>query len=450
MVQTTRRALRGYRVLLAMVILLPLTACAPYLTDGEMADLQSLPQDPAAYLDPVTADQPLISESTQQELVAELLANFFAPWQAAAPLKTTHHPFWAVAWLQNQTVYGVNLKPVSVAEREALITRAASQSYPSLDRRAISLRRCNLRALPTSQPLFNNPDRPGEGFPFDQLQHSALAANTPLHVTHRSTDAAWVFVETAQVYGWLPLTDIAWVDAAFTEAFVTGHYRAVTNERVVVVDTAGRYRFETGIGSLLPATGPEQTDVLVAVANAEHQAQLVTAPLPAGQSAPFPLPATARQIAALAAPLLGQPYDWGGQFGFRDCSATVQDMFAPFGLWLPRNSAKQAEQGRVLLLADQPPVQREQQLLTEGLPFLTLVALPGHIMLYLGEADGRAVLLHTLWGLRTRALLGGEGRWRVGRTVITTLEPGRGQSSFFLSVSSLLDRVTSMNLLIDE
>ncbi len=435
---------------LLLILLLPITGCAPRLTDTQIADLQRLPQDPAAYLDPETADRPLFSKETQQALAAELLANIFAPWQASTPLETTLTPYWAADWLRQNAAYGINLQPLTAAERETLIARAAPEHYPSLDRNAISLHRCNLRALPTRHPVYKDPDRPGEGFPFDVLQHSALAANSPLHVTHRSSDGDWVFVETVQKYGWLPMTDIAWVDDAFMKRFRTGHYLAVTAERVAVTDATGTFRFRTGIGSILPATGVRNAEILIAVADEQRQAQLATAQLPAGTSAPFPLQPTPQQLATLIAPLLGQPYDWGGQFGQRDCSATIQDLFAPLGLWLPRNSSKQAEVGRVQSLADVPSAQRENLLLREGVPFLTLVAMPGHIMLYLGEAGGHAVLLHTIWGLRTTSILGQEGRWRIGRTVITTLEPGKEKNSLSYSITSLRDRLTSMNQLIEE
>jgi hypothetical protein len=145
--------------------------------------------------------------------------------------------------------------------------------------------------------------------------------------------------------------------------------------------------------------------------------------------------------------MMGQPYGWGDLYGNRDCSGTVKDLFAPFGLWLPRNSSKQAQVGEVISLEDLTPRQREERLLQEGIPFVTLVRLPGHIMLYLGEYEGRAALLHTLWGVRTRTLAGREGRWLVGKTVITGLAPGMEQDGFFLSISALLERVESMNIL---
>ncbi|PLX81416.1 MAG: glycoside hydrolase, partial [Desulfuromonas sp.] len=373
--RTTRPFRNGLGFLLLATVLLA-AACAPRPVGRTIADLQQLPQDPTVYLNPATADRSLLPTDEQQQRTDHFLQQFFAPWQASAPLETTRKPFWAVDWLRSAAVYGMNLQQVAESFSEELIARADLEGYPSLDRKAISLRRCNLRALPTRQPLFNDPARPGEGFPFDGLQHSALPANTPLHVTHRSADGAWVFVETTQVYGWLPVTELAWVDTDFMKRFATGHYRVVIFDRVPVVDVDGTFRFQVNIGNLLPAVSAENPEVLIAIADAQRQAQLVTAQLPVGQSAAFPLVPTQRQIAALAAPMLGQPYDWGGQLGHRDCSATLQDLFASFGIWLPRNSSKQALQGRVIPLLDLAPAQREQRLLADGVPFQTLVAMP--------------------------------------------------------------------------
>ena len=92
-------------------------------------------------------------------------------------------------------------------------------------------------------------------------------------------------------------------------------------------------------------------------------------------------------------------------------------------------------------------LKNEKRLINEGIPFLTLVRIPGHIMLYVGSYEGRAALLHTIWGLRTRDLWGKQGRWVVGETVITTLEPGMERSSLSLGISNLRNRVESMNIL---
>ena len=41
-------------------------------------------------------------------------------------------------------------------------------------------------------------------------------------------------------------------------------------------------------------------------------------------------------------------YGWGGLYGQRDCSSMLRDLYAPFGIWLPRNSSRQAKIGKVI------------------------------------------------------------------------------------------------------
>lgn len=200
---------------------------------------------------------------------------------------------------------------------------------------------------------------------------------------------------------------------------------------------------------LLPLRGSRsgQHRVLLAGAGLDRQAVLLegTVSLESGET--FPLLLSPANLAGLAGRMMGQLYGWGGGFGGRDCSALMRDLFTPFGLWLPRNSSRQAQVGEVIQLAELTPRNRERWILEQGVPWLTLVRLPGHIMLYLGEYRQRAVLLHSLWGVRTKDFWGDEGRWIVGRTVITTLEPGLERTGMTFEVGRLLASVDSMNIL---
>ncbi|CAO0824618.1 hypothetical protein DFAR_750007 [Desulfarculales bacterium] len=121
----------------------------------------------------------------------------------------------------------------------------------------------------------------------------------------------------------------------------------------------------------------------------------------------------------------GGPIGWGGSFGNRDCSALMKGLFTPFGLWLPRNSTGAGQGGDSFLpLEHQEPLERKRVILKQGVPLLTLVWRPGHIIFYLGAYQGRAMVMHSFWRPKAIDGDGREGRQVIGRAVITSLQAG--------------------------
>ena len=58
--------------------------------------------------------------------------------------------------------------------------------------------------------------------------------------------------------------------------------------------------------------------------------------------------------------------------------------------------------------------------------FRTILNLDGHNMLDLGVFEGSSVAFHTIWGLKTESAdESNSGRYLIGKSVITSLSPGR-------------------------
>ena len=74
--------------------------------------------------------------------------------------------------------------------------------------------------------------------------------------------------------------------------------------------------------------------------------------------------------------------------------------------------------------------QKKDYIMENGIPFSTLVYLKGHIMLYVGIKNNEPLVMHNMWGVRTWEFPFSEGRNVVGKTVITSLEPGRELINF--------------------
>ena len=72
------------------------------------------------------------------------------------------------------------------------------------------------------------------------------------------------------------------------------------------------------------------------------------------------------------------------------------DLFVPFGLYLPRNSASQAAYGGSIPLVDLPNDQKESVILDQGVPFASLIWMQGHILVYVGRYQGHPVVFHDM------------------------------------------------------
>ena len=393
-----------------------------------------------------------MDQAQSAQALSRFLERHYAPWSRTRPsygLAEVQRPFRAYA---QRPIFGENTLARSPAWAARLESEAGLDTYPSLGLKAVTLRRTDLRQMPTDRPVFYDFAKAGEGFPFDYLQNSALWAGTPCYVTQATRDRAWYLCESPHALGWVRAQDLAFVDARFEAAYRSAPLAAVVAEDVPVTDQAGVFRFRSGIGAVHPLESSSErgVEILVPAADESGNALLKRATLPQTQAMALPLAPTARNLALLAQRMMAEPgqadYGWGGLFGDRDCSSMQKDLFAPLGLWLPRNSGSQAKAGTYVPLDQMSAQDKERTILQNGLPFATLIPLPGHILLYIGQKNGRAVMLHTIWGVRTRDKDQREGRKIIGRMVITTLEPGLELPNVDPK-STLLNRVRGMTLL---
>jgi len=400
----------------------------PIGPDADVADVRTLPQDCTAWLEPAAANRPLLDAAAQARRYAAFREAWLAPWReprpdSAAALRAARA---ALRRFADDPGFGENLRPHRPQWIRRLADLADLKSFSAAaGTRAVTVRNTNLRALPTMRPHFHDPALAGEGYPFDNLQETALWAGTPALVHHRSADGAWVLAETPLGIGWAPAADVPGVDDALVRAWRSSPWAAVVKDRTVLREPAGRARFATHIGAVFPLAGRAKgkLELLAAVDAGGGRAGVARCEVDEDAAATMPLPITPAAVAAVGNRILGQPYGWGGLYGNRDCSATTRDLMVPFGLFLPRNSGDQARCGRYVDLGGAEGRRLEELVVARARPWITLLWTPGHVMLYVGSRDGRPAVLHSPWGVPVRRD-GRAGRHVIGRCVITTLSPG--------------------------
>ncbi|MDO9509532.1 MAG: SH3 domain-containing protein [Thermovirgaceae bacterium] len=397
-------------------------------------------------------DTPLIAASESEVLHAEFKKRFFAPWNRNLPSITPARSLWAWEEWKDATPWGENLRPHSKQWMEGLLVNCSMEEWGSLNRKAAACVETDLRALPTDRPFYRDPSLAGEGFPFDYLQNSRVKAGEPLLVGHLSADKAWAFVETGYAAGWVDTRDIGFAEDALAKRWETLPQAFVIDDGVAVRDLIGLFRFKARIGTVLPLMAGGLSSgyltVGIPVRDIGGNVVLKEARLPADQASHVPLMLTQWNIATLMNRMLGTPYGWGDSLGNRDCSGTVRDLFAVFGIWLPRNSAAQARAYPFVAFEGGSGEEKEKRLISEAVPFTTLLRVPGHIMVYLGTFRGEPCVFHSIWGIRT-VRKGIEGRRVIGAAVITSLRPGEGVEGFDLSRGDLADRLEGMTFITD-
>jgi len=389
-------------------------------------DIRTLRQDHTVYLSGQSADEAIVENAVQQNLNEEYTRRYFSVWHQDRPRYTREDVLWDFNKYGENPGYGENRRKHDRSWMERLRRNADLNRYPNWGIRGIVLVNTDLRALPTSSPHFAGLNNDA-GYPFDNLQLSSVSANSPVYISHVTQDRAWVHVETSYYFGWVRARDIASVDDSFARSWQNGRYAVLTRDQIPICDAQGRFHFQAPLGAQFPILREDEKgfQVGIGVVDENRQAVMKISRISRDHATPRPLKMTRTNLARVANELINQPYGWGGFNMNRDCSSLTMDFFAPFGIWLPRNSRQQAQEaGRFLDLEKLSPAEKEAAILQYGIPYATLIWRKGHIMRYIGPYERKALIFHNMWRVTTRDFRGRMGRRIVGQSVITTLRPG--------------------------
>ncbi|HCO70367.1 MAG TPA: cell wall hydrolase [Mesotoga infera] len=269
----------------------------------------------------------------------------------------------------------------------------------------IVTRRTHLRALPTD---FISCD---EYIDNDRLQLTSISLGTPFAVLARSRDTSWLFIQTPGYRGWLKTNDSAVTESRLSvqNFYRSSNFLLATGSRVEIEPDP----FESNssglflqMGDKLPLEDPEESENL----HAQGPFGCFTVKVPVRKrlgSLDFRkglvrmsedarignLKLTGGEIVNQAFKMLGERYGWGGLYNRRDCSRFVQDIFASFGLVLPRDAWAQEKLGskdRILFEGNSEERKIQLRSLKPGNPLY----MPGHTLIYLGEDNGSFFAIH--------------------------------------------------------
>jgi len=400
---------------------------------NRVADMKRIPQDPAYYADQIKP----FPKNKQKSLDKQFNKKYFKPW-AISKLDIPKKDFgWEIRFVTKKRIYRAKGSVIPASVYKKWISNANYKSTDTKKYKAITIRRTNVKALPTSSAFYRDPKRTGEGFPFDYNQNSALHINIPLHVSHFSKDKKWAFVRASYSFGWVKTSDIAFVNRDFMKTFKNGSYAMVIKDNLRLYND-GKNVSIVKAGSLFPIANDDQ--YLVALRDNKGRAHIEKVKVTnTDLIAKKPLPFTAKNVGTLAKEFYGEPYGWGGSYECRDCSATTRDFLGAFGIFLRRNSSKQVKDGNKVNIKGLSKSTKKKKIIKEAEPFRSLLHVPGHIVLYLGEYKGEPVIMHTYWGIRKND----KTKLITARTIITTTEPGKERADI-REKSKLINTLSSI------
>lgn len=354
----------------------------------------------------------------------DFFEKYFKPWNSTKVSFPKTEAMWGQSY-RYKKVYLENHLLATPEWFDKQILNSNFDDYNTLAKKAIVLKNTNIRVLPTNSPMFYDPTKPGEGFPFDYNQNSAIKINTPIIVSHLSKDKAWAYVESSNIGGWVEIGTIAFVDEKFIQDFKTSNYFVSVKEKFPIYDPI--FREYVKVATIFPK---KNNKFIIAKKDDNLNASIAYIDLNEDEVEPMPLAFNTENRIKIAKQLIDEPYGWGGLLNNRDCSSFTQDYFATFGKYLHRNSKAQLSNGKYLDMSNLSNDEKKEFIRKNGVPFSTLVYLKGHIMLYIGIKDKEPLVLHDMWSVRLKDANGVNYRHIIGKTSITTLEPGLGMKDY--------------------
>jgi cell wall-associated NlpC family hydrolase len=409
--------------------------------EGFIEDLKNIPQNVDAFLENLQDKEKLYDIQKKYEYY------YFSMWRKDSPKESLKEAMWPFNSYTYGKSYGENLQLLGEDFFEDMLYNANFKEYKKLNLKAITLYEIDIRAFPTSRPVLKDPSKAGEGFPFDYMQNSTVHANKPIMISHYSKDKEWAFVFTSFTSGWIKTRDLVVIDKKYTDIWQKAKQVRIVKEGVPIYDRYNNFMFKSKVGMMfaLVAEGKNTYTILTVAKYKNNKPLFVKSKISKEIASKDVLKINKKNMKKIINEVSKTNYGWGGLYSQRDCSSMLRDLFAPFGIWLPRNSYQQAQVGKVFDLAGKSDDEKIEFIKKNAIAFETLLYKKGHIMLYLGTYDDEVVVFHNTWGVKTLKD-SKEGRYVVAKPVYSTLDFGRGLQNYD-EETSILKNLKSMNIL---
>ncbi|AEE14928.1 NLP/P60 protein [Thermodesulfobium narugense DSM 14796] len=263
---------------------------------------------------------------------------------------------------------------------------------------AITLKRVNIRTFPTLEKASYYPD----DTEFDQFQETTFEINEPILVLTEDKTGKWVFVQSKNYNGWTLKKDIAFFPnkeefIKYIESLKSNFITTISSKTRLTFDTGEFQDVNMGTKFILKEKKPINGSfkVIVPIKDSFGMVNFATAKISTSNAVYQFLPYTRKNVIAEAFKMLNEPYGWGGEHGFHDCSSFTQDIFKTFGFTFPRNAdTQEILPGKRFSFKNLDYDDRLDFIKT--LKPGALLFMKDHVMLYLGFIDNSPYVINDI------------------------------------------------------
>ena len=409
--------------------------------EKEIYDLVNIPQNASYFTKKINTDVDISDIEKKYE------KHYFKPWNMKKPYESLNSIKWPFYSYKVGSSYGENLQLLEQSFFDLMLKNSNFEKFATVNAKALTIRHSNIRLFPTLRPLLKDPTVAGEGFPFDYLQNSSICANKPIFISHYSKDKEWAYIFSSFASGWIKSNELVVLDEKYTDIWQKAEQISIIKEDTPIFSEDGDFLFKSKIGMMFALIKEDKSSFTVLTVSSYKNSKplFLKSKISKDVAIKGKLSLNDENMAFIIDEISKTNYGWGGLYEQRDCSSMLRDMFAPFGVWLPRNSYQQSRVGRVVLLNNLSDDEKIALIKEQAVPFETLLYKKGHVVLYVGTHNDDIVVFHNTWGIKTKSK-DKEGRVVVGKAIFSTLKFGKEQKEYN-EEQEILKNLLTMNII---
>ncbi|MBR3624352.1 MAG: SH3 domain-containing protein [Selenomonadaceae bacterium] len=259
-------------------------------------------------------------------------------------------------------------------------------------RYALTIRRDNLRLLPTEKNFFDDKNF----LHYDDLQGTALDPLEPVAVLHESVDGKFCFAVSAYYTGWIVEDALIFTDRAeWIRCVRPKDYIVALSDKAILTYDNKVLQFQGG--KILPIIPFGFLDQIYMPQKIEEKLSKITEDIEENDDFDYePLSFIPWTVVLTAFDYIDYSYGWGGMEGGVDCSSFVMNVYRVMGINLPRDADEQEKaMPESVKLTNLTEEQRFEEI--KNAPVGALLFSRNHVMLYLGTDDnGEPSVIHAL------------------------------------------------------